>query len=140
MLCADPGSGGGAAGAFPVELPDDDPFPVPVPVPEVACIDCMTESGFTICGLAPVARVCVAAVITMSCWRSCSSKVMESLCGSELRKGVSPFAPLLFGLIEYATTVTTVTRNAAMPIAGQTTPVRRSSPFFLRALDRKNVA
>src|SRR4051794_21569090 len=138
MLCADPGSGGGAAGALLVE---DEPLPVPVPVPlpvpvvaVLACIDARTLDGLTIAGFDTDERVCAATFITMSCWRSCSSRVIELLCGRELKKGASPAAPLPFGLITYAAMVTTVTRKAASPIAGKTTPVRRSSPFFLRAL------
>src|SRR6266700_3688820 len=132
MLFADPGSGGGATGALLVgPLPDGELLPG---VAELACIDCRTLSGLTITGLETDERVCAATFITMSCWRSCSSRVMESLCGSALRKGVSPAAPLLLGLIMYAATVTTATRNAATPIAGKMMPVRRSSPFFFRAL------
>src|SRR5882724_2333894 len=139
MLCADPAFGGGATGALlVVPPPDDEVPPVPVPVPvvaELACIDCMTLSGLTIAGLETDERVCAATFITMSCWRSCASRVIESLCGSAFKKGVSPAAPLpVVGLIMYATTVTMATRNAAAPIAGKTTPVRRSSPFFFRAL------
>jgi hypothetical protein len=120
MLFADPGSGGGAAGALlVVPLPDDELLPEVPEVAELACIDCRTLAGLTIAGLETDERVCAATFITMSCWRSCSSRVIESLCGSAFRKGVSPAAPLPVGeLIWDATNVTMSTRNAATPIAG----------------------
>src|SRR5258708_16657459 len=117
MPFADPGSGGGAAGALLVgPLADGELLPVPE-VAELACIDCMTLSGLTIAGLETDERVCAATFITMSCWRSCSSRVIESLCGSALRKGVSPAAPLLLVLIIYAPTVTMATSTAPPPTA-----------------------
>src|SRR5712691_3162419 len=135
MLFAVPGLGGGAAGELtdvppPPPLPDDDGDLVA----DLACIDCMTLSGFTVAGWATEERVCAATFITMRSCRSCSSSASDLLFVNIPKAGARLLAPVPFGLIMYDMAVTMATRNAATPIAGKTTPVRRSRPFFFRAL------
>src|SRR5579862_9305382 len=86
MASADPGSGAAATGTLTVV----DPPPLEDPPPELALFaaaaeadaEAMTCCGFTLAGLDPCERVCAAAFMTMSCWRSVSRAVTELLCVS----------------------------------------------------------
>src|SRR6516225_1589301 len=126
MLCAVPGSGGGAAAAVTLAELDEE-F-------AAALCEAMTCEGFALTGFAATVRVRAAASMTMSFLRSCTISATEPLCGSESMAIARLLAPLPFGIITLAAVATTATMTTATKNAGSTIPLRRRLRCELRGL------
>ena len=92
------------------------------------------EAGDASFGLATTVSVRDAVLMTIICWRSCSSRVTVLLLGIDSIASAAPDAPDTEGPITQAATETAATANVAMPATGRMTPLRRTKRLPRRVL------